>query len=129
MRINYPKMLKRFLFIPIIFIFSAKLLAQSNDNSISGIIQDKSSKQFVEFATVELLQSRDSTILKTTVTDRKGKFLIDNIESGNYILRCSFIGYSITLMPVLVDQKKENAGLIEIETLTKTLGEVVVTGR
>lgn len=127
--INYPKMLKIFLFILVVFIFSAPLLSQSAGNSITGIIQDKSSKQSVEFATVELLQPRDSTVLKTTVTDRKGKFIIDNIEPGKYILRCSFIGYSITLMPVLIDQKKENAGLIEIESLTKTLGEVVVTGR
>ncbi|MEO5945690.1 MAG: TonB-dependent receptor [Chitinophagaceae bacterium] len=110
------------------FIFSGNLFGQSL-NTITGIIQDKTSKQPIEFATVQLLQLPDSTVLKTTVTDKKGKFTIEDVQSGNYIVSYTFIGYSQTILSVTVDQKKENLGQIELETLSTSLAEVTVTGR
>ena len=76
--------------------------------SISGIIADKSSKQPIEFATVQLLHTGDSTVINTTVTDRKGKFMLDKIAAGNYILRLSFIGYEKAVLPVTVKQSPCN---------------------
>lgn len=130
------KMKKKIIFITAILFFSIKLFAQpvptgreENGYAVAGIIQDKSSKQPIEFATVQLLRSGDSAVIKTTVTDHKGKFVLDKIASGNYILRCSFIGYAKTVMPVTVNQKKENVGMIEIAVLSQNMSEVVVTAR
>ena len=110
------------------FIFSGNLFGQAV-SSITGTIQDKTTNLPIEFATVQLLQLPDSIVLKTTVTDKKGKFTIDDIESGNYIVSYTFIGYSQAILPITVNQKKENLGQIEIEVLSKSLSEVTVTGR
>lgn len=110
-------------------LFQISLFSRLCTNFITGTVLDKSSKQPVEFATVQLLKPVDSSILKTTVTNRKGKFILNNIEDGNYIIRCSFIGCGVTLLPVAVDQKKENVGIIEITYIKKNLSEVSLTTR
>ena len=122
-------MKKHFTFIAAVILFSLSLSAQTEEANLTGVIQDKSSKQSVEFATVQLLSGSDSAVIKTTLTDKKGKFLFDKISKGNYVLSCSFIGYEKTLMPVLVNQKRENAGVIEISLLSTNMSEVVVTSR
>lgn len=129
-------MTKLSIFIIGILLFSLDLFSQSvspepeqTGHAVAGIVQDRSSKQPIEFATVQLLQTIDSAVVKTTVTDHKGKFLLDKIAKGNYVLRFSFIGYEKTIMPIAVDQKKENAGTIEIGVLSKNMSEVTVTSR
>ena len=122
-------MKKIFIFISSILLFSSFPDAQSPGSIVTGVVQDKSSKLPVEFATVQLLQTGDSVVINTTVTDKKGKFLFDKITTGQYILRCSFIGYEKTIMPFMVNQKRENLGIVEITVLSKNMNEVVVTSR
>jgi outer membrane receptor protein involved in Fe transport len=118
-----------------ILIFSSKLIGQpgsaseAGNHTITGGVQDRSSKQPVEFATIQLLRPADSVVIATTVSDRKGKFILDKVANGNYVLRFSFIGYEKTIMPVAVNQKKENVGTIEIGIASKEMGEVTVTSR
>ena len=120
---------KQIIFILGILLFSIKLFSQDNNHIVTGTVLDRSSKQPIEFGTVQLLNKIDSIVINTTVTDHKGKFLFDKITAGNYILRCSFIGYEKTFMPVTVNQQKENIGTIEIGILSKNMNEVVVTAR
>lgn len=122
-------MQKRLLIITVIILSSIGLFSQTSGGIITGIVQDKSSKQRVEFATVQMLNSVDSIVLKTTVSDRKGKFLLENISNGNYLLQFSFIGYSKILLPFTVNQPRENVGIVEIATLSKDMSEVTVTTR
>ena len=82
-------MKKHFTFIAAVILFSLSLSAQTEEANLTGVIQDKSSKQSVEFATVQLLSGSDSAVIKTTLTDKKGKFLFDKISKGNYVLSCS----------------------------------------
>ena len=133
---SFLRMKKQIIFITGILFFSIKLFSQpvpsgrqENGYAVAGIIQDKSSKQPIEFATVQLLHTGDSAIIKTTVTDHKGKFVLDKIATGNYILRCSFIGYGKTIMPVIVNQKKENVGIVEIGVRSSVLNRVVANGQ
>ena len=112
------------------FFFSTGLLfGQAGGSIITGMVLEKTSKEAIEFATVQLLHPVDSIVINTVVTDRKGKFILENIASGIYKLSCSFIGYEKIIMEVTVDQKKENVGTVEIGMLQKNMSEVVVTSR
>ena len=128
-------MQKKFFFIAGALFFSMLVLsrvrglAQESGSLVTGIVIEKLSKQPIEFATIQLLHPKDSTIIKTSVTDRKGKFLLDKISKGNFILVCSFIGYEKIIMPVTVNQLRENVGSIEISILSKNMNEVVVISR
>jgi hypothetical protein len=108
---------------------SAQPATEQGEHAVIGIVRDRSSKLPIEFATIQLLKTGDSAIIKTTVSDRKGRFSLEKIADGSYIVRYSFIGYEKVLMPVTVNQKKENVGIVEIAVLSKDMSEVTVTSR
>ena len=113
-----------------VIFFSSQLIAQQSGTIITGNVLDKSTSQTVEFASIQLLKIPDSSAVKSTVTDKKGKFVLENIEPGNYLLRCSFIGYTNTDVPVIITkQPKINLGKIEIAALSVSMKEVTVTGK
>jgi len=109
-------------------LFSLHLFAQDNSTVISGIIIDRSSKQAVEFATVQLL-STDSTIVKSSITDKKGRFSIGGVKPGNYIVSCTFIGYekSAKALTVTGNPPKINIGTVQIDVLSANMAEVKVS--
>lgn len=110
--------------------FSSQLIAQQAGTIIAGSVLDKSNSEVVEFATIQLLKLSDSTPIKSTVTDKKGKFILENIEPGSYLLRCSFIGFSNKDIPVNINkQSRLNLGKIEITSVASSLKEVTVTGK
>ncbi|MEJ7626718.1 MAG: TonB-dependent receptor [Ferruginibacter sp.] len=111
----------------ILVLFSFCTKAQ---NSIAGIIKDKSSKKNIEFATVSLLNPGDSAEINTMVTDRKGKFHFVNIPAGNYLLKSSFIGYEQTISKVKVSADQQlDVGVIEIFYIPGTMKDVTVTSK
>ncbi len=129
-------MRKQFIFLRYILTFSVFLLtlfrgsSQENGSLVIGTVIDKSSRLPVEFATVQLLKAApDSALIKNTVTDHKGRFALDKIKNGNYILRFSFIGYGKVLLPFTVNKSKENVGMVDMTLLSKDMNEVTVTSR
>ena len=102
--------------------------AQEPVTSLIGVIVDKDSKTPVEFANIELLKTSDSSVITGTVTDVKGRFIIDQLKAGSYLLRYSFIGYEKTIIPVTVTGKpRMNLGTIEILLQSKPISNVTVT--
>jgi outer membrane receptor protein involved in Fe transport len=106
-----------------------KLLAQENNSVVSGTVIDRSTGMAIEFATVELLSIPDSSVIKTTVTDRKGKFTLEEVKAGSYVVAFSFIGYGKESISVTINEQRENLGTIEFGIQSKLMGEVVVTTR
>ncbi|MAW21005.1 MAG: hypothetical protein CMD16_01245 [Flavobacteriales bacterium] len=60
---------------------------------ISGRIKDSETKKPLEFATVSIIKKRSGKLKEGTITDVKGRFLFDNIETGEYVLKISFLGF------------------------------------
>ncbi len=113
----------------IALLFSLSLFCQ-NGGSIQGTVVDKSSRLPVEFATIQLLKVADSSVINTTLTDKKGKFLLQHIPNGNYLVQKSFIGYIDNYTPVAIDkEQKINLGIIELLNTAKNMNEVVVTSQ
>ena len=114
----------------ILFYFSTVIIAQSNGTIISGTVIDKSTKLPIEFATIQLLKVTDSSIVQSAISGKKGKFTIENIITGKYLIQCSFIGYANTNHSVsIINQQKINVGNIEITSSTGNMNEVVVTSK
>lgn len=106
----------------------SSIFAQQQGTIITGVIVDKTSKSTVEFANVELLSSKDSAVIKGTITDAKGKFNLEQVKSGNYLLRYSFIGYEKTVMAISVgDRLRINLGSLPIALLVDPMNNVTVT--
>ena len=112
------------------FVLVNLIYAQAG-STVSGTVIDKASSKTVEFATVQLLSLPDSNIVKSMVTDQRGRFALEDVPAGNYLLRFSFISYDKAEMPLEVknSQPKLSVGVIEISSISSNLQQVVVTSR
>ena len=63
-------------------------LAQLN-GKISGTIKDGGNQQIIDAATISLLQSNDSSLVKAAVADKSGNYSFENINEGNYLVAAS----------------------------------------
>ena len=98
---------------------------------ITGIVQDSTNNQGVEFATVALVDPATQKPLNGEVCDDQGKFTLSKIPAGNYLLTVSFIGYATKTMKVQITDKKNevNLGNIMLSPATKLLKSVDIVGQ
>lgn len=99
---------------------------------ITGVLNDASTKQQVEYASVVLFRSADSSLVTGSLTDAKGKFLIEKIAPGKYYIRVQFIGYENTIIPNLSISTKNadiKLGNITITPSASSLSGVVITSQ
>jgi hypothetical protein len=119
--------------IPYIFLSSFNLLAQNlnNGGTVSGSITSKPGKKPLEYASVVLFNSLDSTIVSGTVTSADGKFVINHIPNGSYYLVFSCIGYFDTtsgIFPIDSQHRKQALGKFSITQVALLQKGIVVTG-
>ncbi|GHT14145.1 TonB-dependent receptor [Bacteroidia bacterium] len=99
---------------------------------IAGTVIEKNTKFPVEYATVEVFPKEGGKPVMGTTSDASGKFLLENIPSGNYELKCSFIGFEM-LIPCLftIDGNNQilNLGILELAESFLNLNEVVISGQ
>lgn len=94
---------------------------------LKGKIEDKY-KESIPFANIALYQANDTiSIVKGTASDLTGKYLLQDIDSGNYILKVSYIGYKTVSLPVHIN--KDLTQNIILESDSQSLTEVVVEGK
>src|SRR5688572_1619496 len=95
-------------------------IAVTGDNNIA-----------LENATVELLKAKDSSLVKTDITDGKGIGEFEKIAYGAYLIKVTMINYAVQYSPIIelsatqttVDSK------LSLQQQTTQLGGVTVTGK
>jgi len=101
---------------------------QENLAKITGAITDNTKKP-VDGITVSLLSAKDSTVVKTILTNTDGMFAFASLASGQYILRVIGIGYkNYTGAAINVATNQTvNLPAIDIEPINKQLKQVEVS--
>jgi outer membrane receptor protein involved in Fe transport len=87
-------------------------------------------QQAVEFATVTLAKLPDSTkIVYFTNTDSLGRFSFEHINTGNYVIKISLIGYQTYKNTLVLTENNNTISLANLKLATdnRLLSEVVVT--
>lgn len=101
---------------------------QTTFGQVMGNLTDQASRA-IPFATVALLKSQDSTIVKSTLTDSKGAFQIADIADGKYFLRISMVGYQAyksESFDLDSASKQKDLGTIILNNVSKELSGVVI---
>ncbi len=109
--------------------FSLSLFAQSG--RISGEVGDQGHKP-IEAATVSLLQGKDSSSVRQTVSDKSGKFIFDNIAEGKYLISITSVGHNPRFSPVFeISATQPNLTLqpLTLDASSSNLQEVSVVGK
>jgi outer membrane receptor protein involved in Fe transport len=65
----------------------------SQSGTIRGRVIDEATRVPMEFVNVVLRNKADSAIVAGTETDKKGMFVFTNVNTGEYYVRMSIIGY------------------------------------
>ena len=61
---------------------------------ISGKIKNEENKTPIEYASISLTNTTSNNIIEGTITDKKGRFLFEDIATGEYKLNISFVGFT-----------------------------------
>ncbi|MDR1379959.1 MAG: carboxypeptidase-like regulatory domain-containing protein, partial [Tannerella sp.] len=96
-------------------------------HQLSGVVRDGTDGAPLPYATAALLRA-DSSVVTGVVTGDSGRFVINSVNPGNYLLQVSFIGYNKEYVRVNVPAQSDLGEIILAED-ANLLGEVVVTGR
>ena len=68
---------------------------------LTGRVIDKQSNEAMLYVTVSLHELVDTSLLTGGITDKEGRFKIDDIILGkSYLFKCSFIGYGTIFQTV-----------------------------
>ncbi len=104
--------------------------SQAQQSTLKGILSDANGKP-TEFATIALLQSKDSALVKVAISNEEGAFSFQNISAGRYLLKSSYVGLptlQLDNINVVAGQVLE-LGNIKFKEGTATLDEVEVTAQ
>ncbi len=103
-------------------------LSLSAKGNVSGQVVSKQSGEVIDFASVQLLDSKGKPLPIGTSADENGRFTISGVPDGTYILKVSNIGNVPQEREISVKGGDVAVGIIKLADDSKMLEEVVVTG-
>lgn len=106
-------------------VFCCGQIALAQSYGLMGKVRDQNNEA-IPFASVFLLRSSDSVLVKGTSADDYGNFELTNVPKGLYLLQASYIGWASKNM-VLDISNDVTIGAIIIAQESEELEEVVVT--
>ncbi|MCC8425481.1 TonB-dependent receptor domain-containing protein [Mucilaginibacter sp. UR6-11] len=111
-------------------ILFVSLSALAQRAAIKGKITDSKTKSPVEYASIALFKSTDSSLVAGQVTGNDGAFVFNGLQPGSYRLRIVFIGYETRyIRDIKLDGAPADLGNIQLNPSTKMLSEVAVSGQ
>ena len=99
--------------------------------TLTGKIKESVKGEAVPYVNVVLLVKADSAFVKGTVTNNQGRFVLEEIKPGDYILQYSFMGFETGFDNVNVGRLSEYLDLGEfvIYESAENLEEVEISSR
>jgi iron complex outermembrane receptor protein len=83
----------------ILLFFSLAPIVSQGQSELRGKVVDAQSQIPLEFASVAVYKTQDSTLVEGSITDVEGVFMIENVVAGTYFLKVSFIGFQTLSSP------------------------------
>src|SRR6516225_3196733 len=59
-------------------------------------------------ATVMLLHSKDSSLIKAMVSDNNGAYVFNNVKNGSYLIASNFLGYKQAYSDIFTTDRSHN---------------------
>ncbi|TDQ07518.1 outer membrane beta-barrel protein [Pedobacter metabolipauper] len=115
-------------FVSLLLSMAAFTSFAQNKATIKGILIDSASKAPVEYATVAVVNTKDTTLISYTLSDKKGAFTISGITTERPTrLIVSYVGYKI-IRRNLDLTKGETKDMGTLLFTSESLQEVVIQG-
>ena len=107
------------------------IIANAQTGKITGNIKDGGNQQIIDAASVSLLKSKDSGLVKISLTDKEGNFSFENIKLGEYLVMATSTGHAKVYSSMITVKENQIAAVenLKLVPLTKTLKEVEVLAK
>lgn len=121
--------MKQYLLLAIFFIYGFTTLAQVIGVSVSGRVVTQQNQKNLAFANVVVKTEEDGAFVTGTITNDEGRFSVNNLKSGSYLVQVSYSGYASQSFPLLVGTLSNSLDMGTLALLPdeKLLNEVVVS--
>ena len=121
-------MIKTLFQLSLFFLFVQSAFAQKA--RIEGYIIDKEEAP-IELANAILTSQVDSSLVAYSITNPKGRFLIENIDTGKYDLTLSYIGYADVIKSVHLTENDPtiDMGAVQLSEAQSILDQVEISAR
>lgn len=107
---------------------SVVLCAQQSGNVAVHIVNEQ--QLALENVTVELLRSKDSSLVKVAISDKTGLADFENINFGTYLVKTTIVNYTAHYSPVFtLSEAKLQLPSLLLQPHTAEMGGVTVTAR
>ncbi len=90
-------MLSKKTLLAILLSIAATLPSMAQKLSVSGRVADAQSGEDMPFVNVALMRTHDTIFMRGATTDARGRFEIEDVAPGSYLLQASFVGYQTVL--------------------------------
>ena len=99
--------------------------------TVSGRVQAAQTKAPLRFLTLQLRTERDTAFVTGRLTDDNGAFVFTGLKKGAYLLEARFVGFQPLRERVLIGELSAflDLGVLQMQEVTTTLGQVVVTSQ
>lgn len=123
------KYLNKYILLFLLFALSMQTKAQEGKSQISGIAFDEELNEALSGVAVQLYTLPDSTYVKGLSTTQSGRFTFTELNSGNYVLKFTYLGYKTKFKHVSKSSLKEKTSLgkIILESDAILLSEAEIT--
>ena len=111
------------LFLPL----AGSSFVMGQEYTISGQIKN-TNQEGIPYANVFLMYPKDSTLIQGTSANEQGFFKIEDVNSGAYLLRASYIGKTSKTIKIQLNKDKFIGALLIKETI-ENLSEVEVSAQ
>ena len=123
--------MKRILFSLLLLLSGLAGFSQQGKLKINGIVLETGSKP-VEGATVTLMRKVDSSVVKISVSDKDGRFELDNLTATTYFVQVTAVGletYSSTGIELSAQKPAVILPDIRLAVQTASMGAVTVVAK
>jgi outer membrane receptor protein involved in Fe transport len=121
-------MIRNAAYLLLCLVLSYSLTAQTHVVTVSGLVKDAQGKPLA-FVNVSVLAIRDSSTITGTITNEQGRFSINDIKTGSYLLAFSYTGLEKQVRSFLAGSLHTylDIGTIEMKERTADLQNVTVS--
>ncbi|RFZ90207.1 TonB-dependent receptor [Mucilaginibacter conchicola] len=114
----------------VFFLCSLTALAQQSPYSVKGAAIDSVVNAKLHYASISILNAKDSTLTKFTRAKTDGSFSISGLKKGKFILLMTYPGYADYVEQFSLDSVKttHDFGRVTMDLKSRLLKEVIVKG-
>ncbi|MEO6405589.1 MAG: TonB-dependent receptor [Ferruginibacter sp.] len=104
-------------------------VSQAQTNSIKGFIRDETDKSPIRGASVSLLLQKDSSLVKSTLTDSTGFFLFSSVAVDSFIVTVENVSYQQYVSFITLKEGEKDMGSLSLVRQGQDLTGVTIVAK